>query len=153
MHHQHFKYQLFKFNNKFNIWLIFIFFNLITYTKCIKINDFTNFTNLNENFKYDSSIPSLATNSITNFELLKNNVNPDKNIYCGCPPKGQFSDSNLGNSKDVPCKYLINEEAKYACKSGYSKSSGSDRLICTLNDNGKAEWNGKPLNCKSMYFF
>ena len=43
----------------------------------------------------------------------------------------------------------MNDEIKYACKSGYTKASGSEKLNCIMN-NSKAEWNGKPLNCKSM---
>ena len=64
---------------------------------------------------------------------------------------GQFSHSNLNTPEDVPCLFNLNDEIKYACKSGYTKASGSEKLSCIRN-NGKAEWSGKPLNCKSKHF-
>lgn len=74
-------------------------FILICLTSLIdsKTINFTNLTNLNENFKYDpSTLQHLASNSITSFELLKNNnVNSDlKSANCGCPPKGKFISFN-----------------------------------------------------------
>lgn len=64
---------------------------------------------------------------------------------------GQYSTSALNTEENVPCWFNLNDQIKYACKSGYNKTSGSEILTCVLNK-GKAEWNGKPLNCKSMFF-
>lgn len=150
----HLKHQIFKpkrFKPGSLLVLLFIL-NSLKLAHSKTLNELSNLTNLNESFKYDSPHPYQASNSITNFELLKSNLNPNKNEYCNCPPKGQFSDSNL---KDLPCKHAVNEEAKYACKSGYTKASGNNVLKCVMNkdkDNkDKAEWNGKPLNCKSRF--
>ena len=71
---------------------------LLLYSSCLvdckTLNDYAsyaNYTNLSENFKYDpATLHHLASNSITSFELLKNNGNADGNpVNCGCPPKGK----------------------------------------------------------------
>ena len=91
----HFKHQLLKplklnANLICGLWLILFGLNCVV--DCKTLNDYSNFTNLNENFKYDPAATfPLATNSITSFELLKNNINSDvKPINCGCPPKGKI---------------------------------------------------------------
>lgn len=68
---------------------------LLLYSSCLvdckTLNDYANYTNLSENFKYDPATFHLASNSITSFELLKNNGNADgKPVNCGCPPKGEI---------------------------------------------------------------
>jgi len=147
--HQHFKPQKSRPDHHYLICAFITLLSLVYLVDCKTLNEITNSTDLNENFKYDPATFHLGSNSITSIELLKNNANSNgvQTAHCGCPPKGQFSHSNLITPEDVPCWFSLNAEIIYACKSGYTKASGSDKLNCVMN-NGKAEWSGKPLNCK-----